>query len=170
MGVESTIIDVTGETPVILRPGGITEQDIISVCGAVEVSKNVLTGVKENEAPKCPGMKYRHYSPDADITVIEGGKKETAAKIKELVKRDREKGIKTGVLMTSENGFDSDLYIFEGKNNREFANILFDALREFDRQGIEKAYVQMCMKDGMELAVKNRLYKSAGHKIIYTGE
>lgn len=170
IGVESTIIDVTGEIPVILRPGGITKEDIIEACGAAEVSKNVLTDLMETETPKCPGMKYKHYSPDAELTVVEGGKSKTAKKIKELVARDRENGIKTGVLMASRNDFENDLYIFEGNNNGEFAAVLFGALREFDKNGIEKAYVQMCMKDEMELAVKNRLYKSAGHKIIYVGE
>lgn len=170
VGVESTIIDVTGEIPMILRPGGITEDDIISVCKDVEISKNILESLKDNETPKCPGMKYKHYSPDAEIIVVEGGREKTSAKIKELVKNDREKGIKVGVLMASQDEFDADLYIFEGENNTEFANVLFDALREFDKQGIERAYAQMCMKDGMELAVKNRLYKSAGHKIIFVGE
>ncbi len=170
IGVESTIIDVTGEIPVILRPGGITKEDIVEVCGAAEVSKNVLTGVKETETPRCPGMKYKHYSPDAEITVVEGGRAQTAKKIKELVAKDRENGIKTGVLMASSNQFENDLYIFEGNSNGELAAVLFGALREFDKNGIEKAYVQMCMKDEMELAVKNRLYKSAGHKIIYVGE
>ena len=170
VGVESTIIDVTGEIPTILRPGGITKEDILSVCDRVEVSQNVLSGIKDGEKPKCPGMKYKHYSPDAEITVVEGEKKKTADKIKELIKTDRESGIKVGVLASSENEFSADLYIFEGKNNGEFANVLFDALRKFDKYGIEKAYVQMCMKDEMELTVKNRVYKSAGYKIIDLGE
>lgn len=170
IGVESTIIDVTGEIPVILRPGGITKEDIASVCGAVRINENILTGVKDNETPKCPGMKYKHYSPDAEVTVVEGGREKTAAKIKELVEESRRNSIKTGVLMASPADFETDLYIFEGVNNGEFANILFSALRELDKMGIKKAYVQMCMQDEMELAVKNRLYKSAGHKIIYVGE
>ncbi len=170
VGVESTIIDVTGEIPVVLRPGGITAEDIISVCGSVKIDDAVLTGVKANETPKCPGMKYKHYAPDADITVVEGDEKLTAKKIKELVKADKEKGIKVGVFAASEDDFNADLYIFEGATNRDFANVLFGALREFDKNAIKKAYVQMCMKDGMELAVKNRLYKSAGHKIVYVGE
>lgn len=170
VGVESTIIDVTGEIPTVLRPGGITAEDIISVCGKVKIDDAVLTGIKANQAPKCPGMKYKHYAPNADITVVEGAEELTAEKIKELVKRDKEQGILVGVLASSEDSFDADLYIFEGKNNRDFANILFGALREFDKKGIKKAYVQMCMKDEMELAVKNRLYKSAGHKILYVGE
>ena len=170
VGVESTIIDVTGEIPTILRPGGITKEDIISVCGRVKIDDTILSGLKGNETPKCPGMKYKHYAPDAEITVVEGGQKQTADKIKELVASDREKGIKVGVLSASHDEYGADLYIFEGINNQEFANILFGALREFDENGIEKAYVQMCMKDEMELAVKNRLYKSAGYRIIYAGE
>jgi L-threonylcarbamoyladenylate synthase len=170
VGVESTIIDVTGEIPTILRPGGITKEDIISVCGRVKIDDAVLSGLKGNEKPKCPGMKYKHYAPDAEIIVVEGAKKCTSEKIKELVRADRQKGIKVGVLSASSDEYGADLYIFEGANNMEFANMLFGALREFDKCGIEKAYVQMCMKDEMELAVKNRLYKSAGHNIIYVGE
>lgn len=170
VGVESTIIDVTGEIPTILRPGGITKEDILSVCGKVEIDDTVLSGLKENETPKCPGMKYKHYAPDAEITVVEGGQKATADKIKELVASDRKRGIKVGVLSAVRDEYGADLCIFEGRNNLEFAKILFSALREFDKCGIEKAYVQMCMKDEMEIAVKNRLYKSAGYKIIYAGE
>lgn len=170
VGVESTIIDVTGEVPVILRPGGITAEDITAVCGDVMIDKAILSGINADEAPKCPGMKYKHYAPDADITVVEGTRKATEAKISELVAEDRKNGIKTGVLAVSDDVFGADFYIYEGKNNRDFANVLFTSLREFDRQKIEKAYVQMCMRDEMELAVKNRLYKSAGYKIIYTGE
>lgn len=167
VGVESTIIDVTGEIPVILRPGGITAGEIAAVCGSVMIDDAVLTGVKGDEAPKCPGMKYRHYSPDADVTVVEGGITETAKKIKELLKKDIENGIKTGVLAVSDDDFGAALRIPGGDSNRELAAILFDALREFDKNGVEKAYVQMCIKDDMELTVKNRLYKSAGYKIIY---
>ena len=170
VGVESSIIDVTGEIPVILRPGGITAEDIISVCGNVRIDGTVLTGIKDNETPKCPGMKYKHYAPDAEITVVEGSKSATAAKIKELVEKNKKYGITVGVLAASEDDFNADLYIFEGRDNREFANILFDALREFDKKGIKKAFVQMCMTDGMELAVKNRLYKSAGYNIISVGD
>lgn len=170
VGVESTIIDVTGEIPVILRPGGITKEDIISVCGQVQISENVLAEVSEGETPKCPGMKYKHYSPDAEITVVEGPEEITAYRIKELVQADKKAGIKVGVLAKSKDEFDADLYLFEGKNNSDFANVLFDALREFDKCAIKKAYVQMCMKDEMELAVKNRLYKSAGYRIIHMGE
>ena len=170
VGVESTIIDVTGEIPTVLRPGGITFEDIISVCGRVKIDNAVLEGVRIDETPKCPGMKYKHYAPDADITVVEGTSELTAKKIKELVKHDKEEGIKVGVLAASKDDYGTDLYICEGENNRDFANILFGALREFDKNGIKKAYVQMCMKDEMELAVKNRLYKSAGYKIVYAGE
>ncbi len=170
VGVESTIIDVTGEIPVILRPGGITAEDIKAVCGDVKIDRAVLSGIAPDEAPKCPGMKYKHYAPDADVTVIEGAQKATEKKITDLVAEDRKNGIKTGVLAVSHNVFGADLYICEGKNNRDFANVLFNALREFDRQKVKKAYVQMSMRDEMELAVKNRLYKSSGYKIVYVGE
>ena len=121
----------------------------------------------KSEKPKCPGMKYRHYAPDADITVVEGSEEKTRKKICELLENDRKNGVKTGVLAYSEDVFGADLYINEGKNNREFAGVLFEALRELDKQKVEKAYVQICMEDSVCLAVKNRVYKSAGNKVIY---
>jgi len=170
IGVESTIIDVTGAVPTILRPGGITLEDVISTCGCGQVDKNVLKGVAKDEQPKCPGMKYKHYAPEADVTVVEGKKEDTERKIAELVISAKNSNKTVGVLAYSEDIFGADLYICEGKNNRDFANRLFDSLREFDNQKIDVVFVQLCLKDSMELAVKNRIYKSAGNKIIYVGE
>lgn len=170
VGVESTIIDVTGDVPIILRPGGITLEDVIKTCGCGAVDKNVLEGVSENEQPKCPGMKYKHYAPNADVTVVEGDSENAVKKILELTKKVRKGGKKVGVLASADDVFEADCYIFEGKNNSEFASVLFDALREFDNQNADVVFAQLSMKDEMELAVKNRLYKSAGNKIIYVGE
>lgn len=168
VGVESTIIDMTGDIPTILRPGGITPEDIISVCGDVRIDGHVLKSVAADEQPKCPGMKYKHYAPDADVTVVEGGRADTESRIAALVKQTKADGKKTGVLAMSDGDFGADLYINAGKNNKEFASKLFDALREFDLKGTEVVYVQFCIDDSYGLAVKNRLYKSAGNKVIYT--
>ena len=168
IGLESTIIDLTGDVPTILRPGGITPEDVIAVCGSVKVDGHVLKSVEADEQPKCPGMKYKHYAPDADVCVVEGDKEKTAAKISELVKIAQKDGKKVGVLAFSKMDFGADLYINAGNNNREFAARLFDALREFDLQKMDAAYVQFCVEDSYGLAVKNRLYKSAGNKVIYT--
>lgn len=167
VGVESTIIDVTGETPVILRPGGITRDDLEKICGRVEIDENVLKSVSAGVKPKCPGMKYKHYAPDADVTVVEGSREDTEAEISALVADAKSKGSRVGVLSFSEKDFGEDYHISAGADNKEYARHLFAALREFDRQGIDVVYAQLCIDDPYALAVKNRLYKSAGNKIIY---
>ncbi len=167
VGVESTIIDVTGDIPTILRPGDITLEDIIKVCGQAQVDVHILKSVAEDEQPKCPGTKYKHYAPDAEVTVVEGGAEKAQAKIGELIEKSRLKGIKVGVLAPSDEGFGADRFISSGATNREFAKHLFNALREFDDCGMDEVYVQMSVQDEYELAVKNRLYKSAGGRVIY---
>ena len=168
IGVESTIIDMTGDIPTILRPGGITIEDVIEVCGCGQLDKHVLESVAEKEQPKCPGMKYKHYAPDAEVTVIEGGRKSVAGKISELCRAARNQGKTVGVLAEDDCGYDADLFISSGKDNKEFAGKLFGALREFDENKIDTVFVQFSRQDSYGLAVKNRLYKSAGYNVIYT--
>ncbi len=168
VGVESTIIDLTCDVPTILRPGGITVEELAEVCGEARVDKNVLKSVSANEQPKCPGMKYKHYAPDADVTVIEGGRKSTEEKISELVLKTKAEGKTVGVLAIDGYWTEPDLFISSGDNNKQFASRLFDALREFDEKNISTVFVQFCLEDSYGLAVKNRLYKSAGNNIIYT--
>lgn len=170
VGVESTIIDLTGDVPTILRPGGITPEDVISVCGSVELDGHLLKSVEADEQPKCPGMKYKHYAPDADVTVVEGNAEDTAEKIKELASDAHARGKKVGVMAFSKADFGADVYIGAGENNKEFASKLFGALREFDLQKTDEVFVQFCIDDSFGLAVKNRLYKSAGNKVIYTNK
>ena len=83
MGVESTIVDFTGEKPVILRPGGVTYDDLKGIGLDVEIDKNILHSIAADEVPKCPGMKYKHYAPNAEVTVVEGEKDAVQSKIKE---------------------------------------------------------------------------------------
>lgn len=170
VGVESTIVDLTGDVPVVLRPGGITPEDIISVCGVCKLDEHILTSVTDTEKPKCPGMKYKHYSPDADVTVIEGSCKKVEEKIISLVTEAKNNGQKAGVLAQSDAGYKADLFISTGEDNATFSNVLFKALRKFDKEGIEVVFVQFSGDDEIGLAVKNRLYKSAGNKVIYVGE
>lgn len=167
VGVESTIIDVTEEVPVILRPGGITPEDIKRVLGDVKIDRHVLDAVSVSEQPKCPGMKYKHYAPDADVTVVLGSKEKTEEKITELVLSEKKKGKRVGVLAKEDKGFLTDTFISSGKDNAELAKVLFDALRQFDKENIDICFVQFAGDDGISLAVANRLYKAAGNKVIY---
>jgi L-threonylcarbamoyladenylate synthase len=99
VGLESTVLDLSGEVPVILRPGGVTGEDLSQVLGTVTMDP----GLKDpREKPKAPGMKYTHYSPLAEVVLINGTKENVAVKIKELVKNYSQQGRKVGLLLTDE--------------------------------------------------------------------
>ncbi len=165
VGLESTVIDMSNDTPRILRPGGITLEQIRQYVPDVTVDKHILKTVSADEIPKCPGMKYKHYAPDADVTVIEGSLTKVQNKIKELLKNSKDK--KCGVLTISNSDYEANLVINAGENNKDYAKNLFKVLREFDENNIDVVFAEFIYDDGYGLAVKNRLYKSAGNKIIY---
>ncbi len=165
VGVESTIVDFTDEPPVILRPGGVTYDDLKKVVPTIKIDKNILRSIGADEVPKSPGMKYKHYAPNAEVTVIEGEKENVQRKIKELLS-DNEGKI-AGVLAMYGADYDNAVILSAGESNKEYAKNLFSALREFDRLGVEKVYAEFCEKDGYGLAVKNRLYKAAAQRVIH---
>lgn len=165
VGVESTIVDASGDKPVLLRPGGITYDMLKKVVPETVIDKHILESVGENEQPKCPGMKYKHYAPNADVTVIEGEKDNVQSKIKELL--DENNDTINGVLTMYGSDYDNAVMISAGDSNKEYAKNLFAALRKFDDLGVKVVYAEFCEKDGYGLAVKNRLYKSAGNKVIH---
>lgn len=165
VGVESTIVDFTGDKPVILRPGGVTYEDLKNAGIDAEIDKNILKSLSANEVPKCPGMKYKHYAPNADVTVVEGEKTVVKNKIKELLEENRNKI--TGVLSMNDADYDTAVILNAGKDNKEYAKNLFSSLREFDELGVEVVFAEFCEDDGYGLAVKNRLYKAAGQKVIH---
>lgn len=159
IGVESTVISFAGEKPVLLRPGGVTLEEITGLIGEVELADAVLNELKEGEKAASPGMKYKHYAPKADITVIKGGLDGFLKYVK---------GKDCFVLC-----FEGEEGLFEkcvtyGRENSAFsqANRLFDALRELDEKGAKKVYARCPEISGMGLAVYNRLIRSAGFNII----
>ena len=103
IGLESTIVDLTEDVPVILRPGYVTFEMLEETVGKVRLDKALMTGVKGNVKPKAPGMKYRHYAPKAELTIIEGSPEKTVARIEELVKEAERKGQKAGIMLSEEN-------------------------------------------------------------------
>lgn len=165
VGVESTIVDCTGDETVILRPGGITKEDLQSVGVMAKIDKNILQSVSANEAPKCPGMKYKHYAPNARVTVVEGESEKVREKIKELLEMSQ--GKIAGVLTMSGADYDNAVILKAGESNKEYAKNLFAALREFDELGVEVVFAEFCEKDGYALAVRNRLYKAAAQRVIH---
>ncbi len=165
VGVESTIVDASGDIPVLLRPGGITYNMLCEIIPDIKIDEHILASVGADERPLCPGMKYKHYSPEADVTVVEGDMKAVKKKIDELLKQNSHKVC--GVLTMSENAYDSAIILSGGVTNEEYANKLFAHLREFDRLGVEVVFAEFESRDGFGLAIKNRLYKAAGQKVIY---
>lgn len=165
VGVESTIVDASGVIPVLLRPGGITYEQIKSVVPEAVIDPNILRSLDEGERPRCPGMKYKHYAPEAEVTVVEGDMAAVRRKIGELLEENADKVC--GVLTMSENAYDSAVILCGGKTNREYARNLFAMLREFDRLGVEVVFAEFEERDGYGLAVRNRLYKAAAQRVIH---
>lgn len=167
VGVESTVVDVTGEVPVILRPGGITLEDLQEIIPNSTVDPHIVDTMLPNEKPKCPGMKYKHYAPKAQVIVIEGKTEKVHEKIKELTEQYKAEGKKVGVMLKNKNDTSgADYVLFAGETNREYAVNLFSYLRDFDEHNIDVILAEFEETGGMGMAVKNRLYKSAGNYII----
>ena len=163
-GVESTVVDCTGDAPVILRPGIITYEDIKKVIPSVTVDKHVLKSVSSGETPKSPGMKYKHYSPDADVTVVEGTPEKVIAEITRLLENTPGKA---GVLSCTGHEYKNAVILKTENGNTGYAHSLFTYLRQFDEEGCDTVFAEFCIFDEYAMSVKNRLYKSAGNKIIY---
>ncbi len=161
IGIESTVVDTTSDIPTILRPGGITYEQLCGVLGRVEVEKHKKEG-SEDYKPKSPGMKYKHYAPKAKVIVYEENAEE---KIALHLKENKEKGIKTGIFCKTTSSYDCDCIINWGENASEMASVLFSALRDFDRRGAEEILCEMPETAGLGMGVRNRIYKSAGFDI-----
>jgi L-threonylcarbamoyladenylate synthase len=170
IGLESTIVDLTEDVPVILRPGYITMEMIVDVIGDVRLDKALMTGVSDGVAPKAPGMKYRHYAPKAELTIIEGERDKVINRINSFVEEGRGRNRKVGVMLTTEtyDMVDADVKISlgSGDSNEEIARNLFATLREFDETGVDVIYSEGFGDNGLGQAVMNRLLKAAGHRVI----
>ncbi|MBQ7793458.1 MAG: threonylcarbamoyl-AMP synthase [Clostridia bacterium] len=164
VGVESTVIELTTGTVNILRPGGITKSDLGAVLENVTVDRHVTEMVTDGETPKSPGMKYKHYAPDAEVTVLVGDTKTTAAEIKQLL--NGEKGAVCGVMCYDGFAFDCETVLYMGEDNKTYAERLFDALRQCDALGVKKVFAQFSEDENYGLAVRNRLFKAAAGRVI----
>ena len=165
VGVESTIIDLSGDAGVILRPGGITYSQIKEIIGDVTIDPNITKAIKDGQKPKCPGMKYKHYAPEAEVVVVEGELGEIRIKIEQLTKEHKDK--KIGILAYDGAKYNMGHIICSGSDNRTFAKNLFRQLREFDEQGVDIVFAEFVFDEEYGMAVKNRLYKAAGYNVIH---
>lgn len=170
IGVESTVLDCTAEKPVILRPGGVTREMMEQIIGQVETD-----AVLEPEAgarPRSPGMKYRHYSPRAQMIIFEGKPDEIIEKINSLASDNRAEGLRTGVLSSMENKdrYKAEVVVNIGSLNRpeEVASKLYDALRRFDEEKVDIIYSESFSEEGLGRAIMNRLKKASSGMIRVT--
>lgn len=169
IGVESTIVDLTDKEPVILRPGYVTKEMLTKVAGQVEVDRTILQGDAAGK-PKAPGMKYRHYAPKGDLTIVEGKQEDVIREINRLCAEKKAAGEKTGIIATEKTAelYAADSIKNAGDREKEetIAQNLYRILREFDEEGITVIYSEAFPADGIGQAVMNRLLKAAGHHKI----
>lgn len=169
IGLESTIVDLTGSEPMILRPGYITEEMLEKVLGTIAVDQTILSDTSK-VAPKAPGMKYRHYAPKGELTIVEGDADKVVAYINEQTKKHRLKGEKTGVIGTSEASklYEADSVKIAGsrEDEEQFARQLYTFLREFDDEEVAYMYAEGYSTEGIGQAIMNRLLKAAGHRVV----
>lgn len=157
VGVESTVITLCGDVPRVLRPGGVTVEQLCTVLGEVEVDDAVLHQLKAGETAASPGMKYKHYAPRAEITIVRG----TIEQFRDFV-ASKEQDAFVLCFAGEEIYFPHTVTYGAAENDSEQANRLFDALRELDEQGAKTVYARCPSLDGVGLAVYNRLIRAAG--------
>ena len=169
IGLESTIIDLTSGTPMILRPGYITKENLAEILGSVSVDKTILDATSK-EAPKAPGMKYRHYAPKGDLTIVEGESTKVCDYINAELLKAKEEGKKTGVIATEETKtlYKAEVIKIAGRRDdeEEIARNLFTLLREFDDEDVDIMFSESFNDTGIGQAIMNRLLKAAGHKVV----
>ncbi len=169
IGLESTIVDLTSEEPMILRPGYITQDMLKEVLGQVTIDRTIIDATS-TQKPKAPGMKYRHYAPKGSLTIIQGNQKDVVDYINARAKEAMEEGKRVGIIGTDAT---RDLYsadVIKSVGNREdessIAHELFKVLREFDDENIDVMFSESFDDSGIGQAIMNRLLKAAGHHVI----
>jgi L-threonylcarbamoyladenylate synthase len=171
IGVESTVVDLSCDPPLLLRPGGTPFEALKAVLPDLELHPFVVSETEISvEKARSPGMMHKHYAPKAEVVLVEGDMEAIEAKIRELSAGYREKGCKVGVLATDETqaGYEADVVRSMGSrhNVSTVAANLFRLLREVDAQGVQVILAESVPQEGLGLAVMNRLRKASGYHII----
>ncbi len=169
IGIESTILDLTEEVPVLLRPGFITIKMLSEVIGEVRIDPGIIADDAKTP-PKAPGMKYRHYAPKAEMVLVEGAQQQVPAKINQLAEEKINAGKKVGIIATKETAgsYQQGLVISIGsrQEEEEIAHNLYKILRTLDASGVDFIYSESFETPHMGQAIMNRLLKAAGHQVI----
>lgn len=170
IGVESTIVDVSGDVPTLLRPGAITMEMLRETVGRVEIDPAIQAPPSADLRPKAPGMKYRHYAPHADLQLIAGETDKVVETINALVQEKLAEGKKVGVICTDETRDRFPLGEVRSVGVRAkqetIAHNLFAVLREFDDLDVDCIYSESFSKDHLGQAIMNRLTKAAGYHVL----
>lgn len=166
VGVESTVIDVTGDRVRLLRPGAITVEMLEAVVGPVEVDKAVLQQLEDGATASSPGMKYKHYAPKARVILVKGTREAYTTYVNAHAD--------TGVAALCFNGEESGVHVpcipYGNRNDSsQQAQLLFESLRQLDEQKVTIAYAACPPTEGVGLAVYNRLLRAAGFEVIDLG-
>ncbi|MBQ6708910.1 MAG: threonylcarbamoyl-AMP synthase [Clostridia bacterium] len=163
VGLESTVITLAKDVPTVLRPGGITVEQLREVLGEVEIDSGILKNIEADFTPASPGMKYKHYAPKADVIILRG----SFESFKEYVSKNSDEH--TAVLCFDNEGEEMNLpFVTMGDKNSpdEQGQRLFTALRQIDETGAKTVYARCPSQTGIGLAVCNRLFRAAAFRII----
>lgn len=164
VGVESTIVDLTEERPRLLRPGGVTPEQLLETLGDLVVDKAVTAQISDDTVVRAPGMKYRHYAPQAPVVIVSGGSQAAA----DYIRRHIQPGAR--ILC-----FEEELPLYRGLPALSYGRQaepetlsagLFSALRAVDEPGVSLVYARCPEGGGIGYAVQNRLRKAAGFHVI----
>lgn len=164
IGLESTIVKLDGGKAILLRPGAITSDALSCICESVEIAPSVISELKENERPLSPGMKYRHYAPNSPLVLIDGSDED---KLSFLISAQKSESCAILCYTEELHHLSSDRLICIGDRDdvQNHARVIFTALRDADKLGADVIYGHLPKKDGIGLALYNRMIRAAAHTI-----
>ena len=168
VGLESTVIDMTGATPKVLRPGGITPERIAELCGSAGVDDAVMRPLKEGEVARSPGMKYRHYAPAGALTIVKGEADAVCDAIRRLYDKSLAEGRHPLILALEDHlpAYGERRALSLGRDAAGMAHAIFARLREADSIGADVLFSEAVDAEGVGLAVMNRLGRAAAFHIL----
>lgn len=169
IGLESTIVDLTVTPPQILRPGYVTQEMLSGVLGKVDTDVTILRQ-DSGQAPKAPGMKYRHYAPKGELIIVEGEPEQVAAYMNRQAAKAQERGERTGIIGTRErlSQYRADVVkcLGDREDEESIARNLYSVLRQMDQEQVTRIYSESFAAQGFGQAIMNRLLKAAGHRVV----
>lgn len=166
IGVESTVIDMASSIPTLLRPGRVTLEELEEVLGEVHVHAVVHGGKAGDTHIRSPGMKYKHYAPNAEVVLVEGGIN-ACEKVKQLVDQYKANNKIVAVMSTTDRHYPcADISLSAGSDHLTVARNIFKQFRELDSRGVDVIIVEGVDEKGLGLAIMNRLRKAAGGKVV----